>query len=162
VLALESGALRRDALELDERPGAGHLVEMDAHALPQQHAPALGHDAGRAECGAERLARRRRVGNRRQPVAALASLGRVGLLVGDEVRVAGLLLAELQTAVRRREVGVALHDDAAVLRAQGKRAAKRAPRVGVTRLELDVAAWGRSGQGPRRGYRAASWGSPRA
>ena len=88
--------MRGDALELDERPQPVHVVEVDAHALPQQQPAALVDDGERPERRIEGLDERRGVGHGDESVAALARLGGVGALVGDQLGAAGLLLAQLQ------------------------------------------------------------------
>jgi uracil phosphoribosyltransferase len=55
------------------------------------------------------------------------------------MRLAGLLLAQLQPPGRDAEVGVALDDHAAILGPQRERALERARGVGIERLQLHVA-----------------------
>ena len=67
----------------------------------------------------------------------------VGADVGDQARArlaAAVLLAQLQPPARAAEVRVALGEDALVGGAERERALERRGRVGVARLELDVAA----------------------
>src|SRR6185503_4197632 len=90
--------------------------------------------------GVERLADRGRVLDRDDPVSALARVGCVGPLVGDELGAAGVLLAQLEAAVRGGEVRVALAQLAAVLGAERAGALERALGVRVAGLELDVTA----------------------
>jgi hypothetical protein len=114
---------------------------VDADPLPQQQAALLVHHDQRAERGVERLVQGRAVLDGRDPVAALARLGRVGPAVLDQRGAAGLLLAQLEAAVGDAEVRVALGDHAAVLRPHVEADPQRAFRIRVGRLELDVAAW---------------------
>ena len=104
-----------------------------------------------------------RVLDGRDPVAALARLGGVGAVVLDQRGAARGLLAQLQAAVAHAEVGVALDEDPAVLGAELQADLQRALRVGVGRLELDVAA----GRGHRRESSSSAtvrgrWRCPRA
>ena len=129
-----------DRLELDERAEPLDLVEVDADRLPQQQPPSLGdHDVDavrRRERGEHAL----RVGHRHDAVARHPHLGGVRPLVGDQVGLARLLLAQLQAAVGDAEVGVALDDHAAILGAERERALERARRIGIERLQLHIAA----------------------
>ena len=133
-----------------KRPEPVHVVEVDAHALPQQQPAAL-VDRRRA-CRAPRRAPRASAAasaHGDEPVAALARLGGVGALVGDQLGAAGVLLAQLQPRAgpRRREVGVALDEDARGRSAPSASAARQRPlRVGIGGLELDVARGGHAGE----------------
>lgn len=73
-------------------------------------------------------------------VAALSLLRFASALELDQVRVTGLLLAELEPATRNLEVGIALRDRAAVLGPERTAYLKRRGRVRVGRLQLDVSA----------------------
>ena len=87
----------------------------------------------------QRLAQGRRLADRHAPVVAHARAGLVGAAVLDQLGVAGVLLAQLEAAVRAAEVGVALGDLAAILGAQLKRQLERAARIRVAGLDLEVA-----------------------
>ena len=127
----EVGVGWRDGLKLDERPKLLDLIEMDAHALPQQQMAALGDDPAYADRGGERRTQRRAVADLDDPVAALALLWFARALELDQVRTTGLLLAELEPAVGDLEVGIALRDRAAVLGPERPAYLKRRGRVRV-------------------------------
>ena len=93
------------------------------------------HAVGVGQRGAQRVG----IGHRHEPVVGDA-LGRVvRALVGDQRRSARVLLAQLEPPARDREVGVALAQQAAVLRARRERALERPAGILVVRLELYVA-----------------------
>ena len=127
-------------LELDEGSEPVDVVEVDADVLAQQQVAALAHDVGRAERRVERRPQRLGIGDVDEAVAALAGRRDIGPLVGDELRPARLLLAELEPAARGREVRVALAQDALVARAERPGGGQRGGRIGVAGLELEVAA----------------------
>ena len=144
VLAREVGVGVRDALELDEGSEAVHVVEVDAHVLVEQQSAPLVDDDQRPERRVERVAQCRRVADLGQAVRARARLVAVRSHVGDQARpgfAAAGLLAQLQPPARTGEVGVALGQHTLVGSAERERALERRGRIGVTRLELDVAAW---------------------
>jgi hypothetical protein len=140
VLAGEVRACWRDGLKLDESPKLLDLIEMDAHALPQQQMATLGDDPAYANRGGERRTQRRTVVDLDDPVAALSLLRSARALELDQVRTTGLLLAELEPAARNLEVGIALRDRAAVLGPERPAYLKRRGRVRVDRLQLNVSA----------------------
>ncbi|HUN78624.1 MAG TPA: hypothetical protein VMU32_06885 [Solirubrobacteraceae bacterium] len=76
--------------------------------LDEQQMAALGDDSAYADRGGERRTQRRAVAYLDDPVAALALPRFAGALELNQVRTAGLLLAELEPAVGDLEVGVAL------------------------------------------------------
>jgi hypothetical protein len=154
VLAREVGFGRRDTFELDERAEAGDLVEVDAHALPEQQVAALVDDHAGAERRVERLAQGGGIAHVGEAVGARARLLAIGPRVGDELGAARLLLAQLQPPARAAEVRVALGQDALVRGAERERALERPARIGVARLDLDVAAG--------RGHAAGTLVMPRA
>jgi len=119
------GDLRVPTLCAHESPKLLDLIEMDAHALPEQMAT-LGDDPAYADRGGERHTQRRAVADLDDPVAALALLWFADAPELDQVRTAGLLLAELEPAACDLEVGIALRDRAA--RDERLRAAKRGHR----------------------------------
>jgi hypothetical protein len=140
VLGAEVRVGRGDALELDERAEPRDGVQMDPYALPQEQVARLVDDDERAQRRVERGAQHIGLGHRRQPVAALARVRDVGPVVLDQGRAAGLLLAQLQPPGARAEVRVALAEDAFVVRTELAADGERPLRVGVDRLQLDVAA----------------------
>jgi hypothetical protein len=112
---------------------------VDPDGLPHQQVAALDHFDGDAVGGFQRGAQGRRLRDRDEAVAR-HPLGRlVGALVRDQGRAAGLLLAQFEPAAGHREVRVPLMQHAAVLGAGGERALERTCRIGVERLQLDVA-----------------------
>lgn len=140
VLVGEVGVRWRDGLKLDEPPKLLDLIEMDADALPEQQMAALGDDSSYADRGGERHAQRHAVADLDDSVAALSLLWFARALELDQVRTAGLLLAELESAVGDLEIGIALRDRAAVLGPERPAYLKRCGRVRVGRLQLDVSA----------------------
>ena len=143
MLAAEVRLGLRDALELDEGAEAGNVVDVDAHVLVEQQPPALVDDDEGPEGGVERVGQGGRVVDLGQAVVAGARLVAVGADVRDEARARlgpALLLAQLEASLRPPEVRVALRQDALVGGAEGERALERRRRVGVARLDLDVAA----------------------
>src|SRR5215469_3923157 len=134
------GDCRRDGLKLDERPKLLDLIAMDADVLPQQQMAALGDDPSYADRGGERRTQRCAVADLDDAVVALALLWFAGALELDQVRTAGLLLAELEPAACDLEVGIALRDRAVVLSPELPTYLKRCGRVRVGRLQLNVSA----------------------
>jgi hypothetical protein len=110
----EVGVRRRDGLKLDKCPKLLDLIEMDAHTLPQKQMTALDDDTAYPNRDGERRAQRRAIADLDDPVSTLALLWFAGALELDQMRMTGPLLAELQAAVRDREVGIALRYIAAV------------------------------------------------
>ena len=96
VLVGEVGACGRDGLKLDERPKLLDLIEMDAHAAPKQQMTALGDDPAYPDRSGERRAQHCAVADLDDAIAALALLRLVRALELDQMRTAGLLLAELE------------------------------------------------------------------
>ncbi|HTA97969.1 MAG TPA: hypothetical protein VK730_10045 [Solirubrobacteraceae bacterium] len=92
---------------------------MDTHIAPQEQATVLGDYYAYADRVGKGGAQDGAVVNLDDPVAALALLGFVGALELDQVWATGSLLAELEPAAGDLEVGVALPNLAAVLRAEG-------------------------------------------
>ena len=115
MLGGEIGVGRRDGLKLDERPKLLDLIEMDPHIPPEQQTTAFDDDSAYADRSGERRAQRLAVVDLDDPVSALALLGLVGAVELDQMRSAGLLFAELESASRNREVGIALRYGAAIL-----------------------------------------------
>ena len=155
-LVHRGAAVRDDRLELDEGAEPLHVVEVDADVVAQQQvAPLADHDGG-PERRVERRPQRLGVGDVDEAVAALAGRRDVGSLVGDELRAARLLLAELEPAARGREVRVALAQDALVAGAERPGGGQRGDGIGVAGLELEVAAQDVHGarKGRYRGPRA--------
>ena len=100
--------------EIDERPQALDVVEVDPDTVPDEQAPALVDRDDGAKRRVEGLADRLGVGDVGEAVRARARLRVVGSLVGDEPCAAGVLLAQLQAPGRAAEVRVALAQDAPV------------------------------------------------
>ena len=138
VLGAQVGVRRRDRLELDPVAEPVDVVEVDAHVAPEQQAPPLDDLAGDAERRAQRGDRRLGVGDVGEVIGGQARGGGVGALVADELG-AGVLDPELEPAVARAEVHVALVQRPLVGRAVGEGGAQRRLGVGIARLELDVA-----------------------
>lgn len=91
---------------------------------------ALDDDSAYADRGGERRAQRRAVADLDDAVAALALLRFAGALELDQVRTAGLLLAELEPSAGNLEVGIALRDRAAILGPERPAYLKRRGRSG--------------------------------
>jgi hypothetical protein len=98
---------------------------------PQRQVAALGDDPAYADHGSKRRTQRRTVADLDDAIAALALLRFAGALELDQVRTAGLLIAELESAARNLEVGVALRDRAAILGPEHPAYLKRRGRVRV-------------------------------
>ncbi len=128
----------RDRLQLHPAAEAVDIVEVDAHVAPEQQPAALDDLDGDAERRAQRRERGLGVRDVGQVVGGEARGGGVRALVADELR-ARVLDAELEAAVARSEVDVALVQDALVGRAVRQGGLQRRCRIGVARLELDVA-----------------------
>jgi hypothetical protein len=137
------------------------VVEVDPHALADEEPAPLGHRGDGAERGVERVAQRLGIRRRSEAIPARARLGAVRALVGDEVGLARLLLAELEAPAGRGEVRVALDQDAAVLRSGRQRQAQRALGLGVAGLELHVATRRGRGHGGREGIGPGAPPKPR-
>jgi hypothetical protein len=109
------------------------------HAPPQQQAPELDDDPHDAERRAQRGEQARGVADLHHPIGAQPLARLVGPVVVDQLRGPRILLAQLQSAVDHGEVGVALAQHALVGGAELEAAAERSRRIGVRRLQLDVA-----------------------
>src|SRR5271166_2964089 len=110
MLGREIRPPRCDGLELDERPEILDLIQMDADRAVEKQPSALAHDAPNADRARERGACRGPVVDLDDVVAALVLLWAAGTFELDEMWSPRLLLAQLQPAVRHREVGVLLDD----------------------------------------------------
>jgi hypothetical protein len=95
------------------------------------------HD-GCADRGRQRGAQRFGVVDLGDAIPTLAVLRLTGALELDQMRSAGLLLAQLQSATRHREIGVALSNLSVVLRTKRAADRQRARGVRVACLALNV------------------------
>ena len=86
--------------QLDEAAQPLDVVEVDADVLPDEQPPPLLHHHQRAVRLVQRLLQPLRAGGRDAPVGAGAGLGGVRAPVLDQLSLAGLLLAQLETPAR--------------------------------------------------------------
>jgi hypothetical protein len=127
-----------DRLQLQEGAEALDVVQVDARVAPEVESAPLGDDGADAEGARERLAQQVGVGDGDENVVGGARPGLVGAGILDELGRRALDLAQLQTAVRDEEVGVALNQQPGRPGAERREARPRRLRVRAARFDLDV------------------------
>jgi hypothetical protein len=127
-----------DRLQFQEGTEALDVVQMDARVAPEVERAALGDDGADADGARERLPQRVRVGDGNEDVVGRARVGLIGAGILDELGRGAFDLAQLQAAVRDREIGVALDQQPCRTGAQRREASPRRLRVRAARFDLDV------------------------